>query len=289
MQAPRWLVGILALLLFSCQPETRIIPVSDNTAPPDLSVPEVLKENFINKSYISLLGRKPTEGEFAAGIHTLNQGGADIASREAFLENLVEEPEFSARMFEVALIEVLNGVDTAQINEQLFVFQLLLTQPEYEPFIPLIEYEINRLELLLGSQDALVSGQIDRPELHRRCVDNMVYDEINMGSQNFILATFEYFLGRYPTEAEEEAAILMVDGFNTVLFGASGTGKEGFLELFFQSDDYYEGQIADLYQDFLFREPNSWEMSEATQAYKNSGDYASVLISILSTDEYMGL
>ncbi|MEO1449761.1 MAG: hypothetical protein AAFV07_09525 [Bacteroidota bacterium] len=284
-----WLVGLLLIFHIGCQPETRIVPVSDNTAPPDLSVPEVLKENFINKSYISLLGRKPTEVEFSTGLSTLNLGQTNVDSRKAVLRSIVDQPEFGIRMFDVALLEILNGVDTAEIRQQIDIFYLLLTQPEYQPFREFIEIEIAELEALMGAQAELVQGNINRAELHRRCINNGVYDEINMGTQNFILATFEYFLGRYPTEAEEEAAIQMVDGFNTVLFGTSGTGKEGFLHVFFDSDDYFEGQVRDVYQDFLFRAPSSWEMSQATIAFKEQGDFAALLIDILSTDEYLGL
>jgi hypothetical protein len=110
-----------------------------------------------------------------------------------------------------------------------------------------------------------------------------------MGSQNFILSVFEYFLGRYPTESEEETAINMVDGFGGILFGQEGNSKADFLDIFLSSTDYFEGQVIDVYNDFLLRDPLSVEMSEAAQIYKQTQDYGEMLKEVLSQDEFLGI
>ncbi|MEL6135605.1 MAG: hypothetical protein AAFR59_19775, partial [Bacteroidota bacterium] len=166
---------------------------------------------------------------------------------------------------------------------------LIKIDPRYADFIDLIEYEQQRLLRLKQIPFSLPTNLINRVEMHRRCVDNSIYDDINMGTQNFVLSLFEAFLGRYPTVAEETAASQMVDGVNTIFFGEEGDSKTEMIEIFFASDNYYEGAVLEIYEDFLFRSPNSIEMSEATKRYRLSGDYEALLQEILSTDAYMGL
>lgn len=286
----RPLLLLLTCFLLACsQPEGELIIVPDNTAPPDLSVPEVIKENYVNKLFISLLGRKPSDLELNGALAILDRDNAAEADRKVLVSDILNQPEYAQRSFDIARVEILNNLDTAEISQNIFIFNQLKNDPQYADFIDIIDFEIGRLQALRSIPDALQAGSISRIDMHRRCVDNSFYDEINMGTQNFVLAMFEYFLDRYPTEAEESSAILMIDGFNSVLFGVEGKNKEDFLDIFFASDDYFEGQVVDIYQDFMFRLPSSQEMSSATIAYQESQDYADVLTDILTTDEYLGL
>ncbi|MEM6347292.1 MAG: hypothetical protein AAF927_25605 [Bacteroidota bacterium] len=275
--------------LMACQPEGQLVIVPDNTAPPDLSVPEVLQENYINKLYITLLGRKPTDIEAFAAKTKLTQGEVSQAARQEVIEQIVVQPEYLQRTYDIARAEILLNLDTFEITQNIYFYTALLDSPAYEPFYPLIEFEINRMEELKGVPSALLNASLTRIEMQRRMVNNLFYDQINMGSQNFVLAMFEYFLGRYPTEAELTTSIAMVDGATVVLFGKEGYDKQDFLDLFFESDDYYEGQVINIYQDFLFREPDSQEMSSETVAYRQDQNYENLLKRILSTDEYLGL
>ncbi|MEM7367935.1 MAG: hypothetical protein AAF587_04995 [Bacteroidota bacterium] len=281
---------LIPLVFLACsQPEGELIIVPDNIPPPDLSVPEVVKDNYVNKLFISLLGRKPSALELNGARAFLDKDNAAPEDRKALVADILDQREFSQRTFDIARVEILNNLDTADITENIFIFNLLKEDPQYADFIDLIDFEIGRLVALKRSPEDLESGQISRIDMHRRCVDNSFYDEINMGTQNFVLAMFEYFLDRYPTEAEEQNAILMIDGFNSVLFGVEGKSKEDYLDIFFGSDDYFEGQVVDIYQDFMFRSPHSLEMSTATIDYQQSRNYRSLLTDILTTDEYLGL
>jgi hypothetical protein len=81
----------------------------------------------------------------------------------------------------------------------------------------------------------------------------------------------------------------MVDGFNGILFLQVGQSKRQFQDIFFASDDYYEGQVRLLYSRFLFRSPSSEEMTQFSELYKSTGNYKLVMAQILSSDEYAGL
>ncbi|MEO0469408.1 MAG: hypothetical protein AAF206_07305 [Bacteroidota bacterium] len=280
---------LLATLALSCQDPGEIITVPDNTAPPDVTVSEVIKENYVNKLYISLLGRKPESSELVQGMATLAQDNASTANRAELMDDIFTNPGFGERMYDVARTEMLNNLDTAQISLQIYFLTVLLDSPAYEPFYDLIIQETTKLQELKDTPYDLIDGTIGRIEMHKRCVNNLFYDEINMGSQNFVLAMFEYFFNRYPTEVEERDAIAMVDGFTTLMFGKEGHSKTDFIQLFFASDDYFEGQVINVYRDFLFREPTSQEMGLHTTSYKQALDYQELLKAILTTDEYLGI
>jgi len=278
----------LILILAGCsKTEEKII--TGNKPPPDNTIPAGLKVNFINKSYISLLGREPESNEYAAAEISLNAGNFSAVSRKQLIDTIMSEPDFFIREFELANDELLNGADTFEINDIYNTFQYLLTLPDYEAIWPQLTIELNRLSALKSSINNLQNQTITIREMHRNCTDNYFYDQINMGSLNFVIATFQHFLLRNPSAYESEEGIKIVDGFNGVLFLEVGDSKPEFLQLFFNSTDYYEGQVKILFSRFVFRSPTSEEAATYAADYKTSGDYKALVSAILSTDEYAGL
>ncbi len=276
------------LFALACSPVGEVIVVPGNESPPDLTVPGVVQENFVNRVYISLLGRKPESQELNSALGQLSQANASASARKKVVLDVLRQRAYKDRLYNTARIDLLNNVDTAEIANFLFVFNQALQDPQYQSFIYLIEFEINRLEELSAAAPQFLRGDIDKAELHRRMVNNNLYDEINMGTQNFVLSVFEHFLNRYPTQAEEQQCILMVDGTNAIAFGKEGSSKEDFLDILLNSDAYLEGQVFDMYEALLFRVPLSAEMAEGTLRYRQTQAYDSVLTDILVTDEFLG-
>ena len=165
----------------------------------------------------------------------------------------------------------------------------LLTQPQYAPQYAQIQIEKTKLELLKASVADLNSGAINAIGLHKRCANNNFYAQINMGTENFVNSMFQNFLYRYPTNEELIHGKQIVDGFEGIFFLKSGHVKDDCLTIFFGCDNYFEGQVRDLYKKYLFREPTSVEMSEKAMSYKNSLDYKVLQKAILSLDEYAGI
>lgn len=284
-------LGIVALLgmfaLSSC--EKNEVIVSDNTAPPDSTISTLVIENYANKCYISLLGREPSETEEQAAVSILSNGNLSVESRNQVLSDILANPEYNNKLIEYNSIKLLNAYDTTEVLSQIYVYTLLLQDPQYAPFYDLINYEIDRYNLLLDTPQDLANGSIGVVDMHRRLVDNGIYDGINMGSFNFVLSLFNHFLFRDPTAAEHDAGIIMVDGFVGVLMLETGSSKEDLLDIFFGSDDYYEGQVRELFSRYLFREPNSEEQNYYSVQYRTSGDYKQLQRDILSLDEFVGL
>ena len=280
---------ILSLLvLFSCKKtEEKIIP--GNTPPPDYTQPESLRRNFITKSYIGLIWRESSDEEFNSAKSILDNGNFDANSRRSVINEILSKDEFYSREFEIARINLLNGLDTLQIRDFINTFEYLLTLPSFEDQWPLIETELARTYNLQNSEIDLLNGSASIAEVHRRCLDNNFYDQINMGSLNFVIACFQNLLLRNPTTYEAEQGVSMIDGFNAILFLQAGQSKRDFQDIFISSDDYFEGQVQLIFNRFLFRLPNSEEMSGYADSYRNSQDYKALLSEILSSDEYAGL
>ncbi|MEM7035683.1 MAG: hypothetical protein AAF570_01815, partial [Bacteroidota bacterium] len=264
------------MLALSCDRQKEVL-VPDNTAPPDQTVSDVALESYINRVYISLLGRKPDDAEFAAGTTTLRADNLSQQNRIDFVDDVLARDAFDQHFFDLNFDFLLPATDTSQVAAQIFLFQLLLLNPDYEEEWDIMRDEKERLEGLLAIPTDLQSSAIDHVQALRRMSHNYFYDQINMGTQNFVIAMFQNFLLRYPTDAELEAAEQMVDGFSATVFLETGQSKLDFLDIFFQTADFYEGQVREVFNRLLFRVPDTEEMETNAVAFKNSGDYPALL------------
>jgi hypothetical protein len=282
------LFSLVGLLLASGCKKDEII-IDDNTAPPDFTVSTLVIENYVNKCYISLLGREPFEQEETDAVSILSAGNLSVTSRKTMLQSIMENPEYRTKILENNSLKLLNSpFDTTEIQTQLFIYNSIVNDPQYAPFYDLIVSIIENLEILLATPEDFRNGTIGMQEMHRRLVSNEIYDQINMGSFNFVLSMFNSFLFRDPTADEHNAGITMVDGFVAVVFYESGNSKEEFIDIFLNSDDYFEGQVRELYFRYLFRDPTSAEQGYHSVRYRESGDYERLQKDILSTDEFAG-
>jgi hypothetical protein len=278
----------LLVLVSSCHKDKEVI-IGNNTAPPDGTIPNAVKENYVNKSYISVLGRKPTSSELSAGIAILNQHNLSVADRNQLLDAIFLKPGYNQRLYDMSVATLINNLDTALITQDIYVFAFLLTDFQYQSLWPAIQIEKTKLEDLKKSVADLNSGTISVIGLYKRCVNNYLYDQVNMGTESFVVSMFQHFLYRYPTDDELIQSKQIVDGFEGVVFLQTGHVKDDFLNIFFSCNNYFEGQVRDLYLRYLFREPTSVEMSDKATIYKNSLDYKALQKAILASDEYAGI
>ena len=274
---------LLILIVLSC--EKYEIQTIDGNQPPDEQVVTTdMKESYVNRLYITLLGRKADPQEFAASVQMLDQY-ADQMARKALMDSLAAKPEYKQQLYAIARADYLESLDTAVIRsdyEQAVDALNVVTGNAREYWLDRVE----RIGALLRIPGQLDSNLIDIIEVHSRVVNNPYYDNINMGTENFIVATFQHFLFRYPTNVELAECSDMVDGFPASLFFQAGSSKEDFLEIFFGSDDYFEGQVINLYRKYLFRTPDNTELLPVMNDYQQDKDYLALQKQILASDEY---
>ena len=275
------------MILASCT-KVEDITIDGNILPPDYTIENTTIENYINKLYISTIGREPTESEFLSDFSILRESDISQESREIVIDDILNKDEYYNNLFKLECEHLLLGLDTADINQNIHVLNVLLTTAQG---LELLYFE-DALERMLKLQEVLPGlgdGTISNMEMHKRMVNNNFYDEINMGTENFVVSMFQSFIQRYPTLSELENGKLMVNDNNASVFFVPGNGKEDFINIFIESDEYYTGQTNILFNRYLFRDPTSEESVNYSLDYINSQDYKLLQRRILSTNEFIGL
>ena len=282
------LLFLSAWLIVSCS-RTEEVVIEGNQAPPDNTIENVILENYINKLYISLLGRKVNELEYSSAYNLLEDADMSIESREQLIDLIHANPQFHVNEYELARADLLNGVDTNSINSQIDAINAFLTTLTDSAEIQIYENARDDLLRLTTVPSDLDNEIISMSDMHRFCVDNFAYDEINMGTENFIVSIYQNFFYRYPTEEELVEASKSVDGFQGIVFYQILESKQEFIDAFVETEEYFEGQVRSLYLRYLFREPTAEEMTGLAYRYQNGETYKNVQKSILIIDEYVGL
>ena len=285
MRFPK-LFFVMMLALASCT-KFEEEEVSGNVAPADNTYSEQVYEDYVTRTYIRVLGREPLSIEMKSALSKLYQHSLSKSDRLNFLNDLFTKQEYYGHAYDDFRVELLNNLDSTDIPNEIYLFDILAHDSTYITVWAALNFEIGRLRTLQNSPTLYANHTISIIQMQRSMVDNYFYDQLNMGSVNFVVSVFQHFLYRTPTQQEQDAAAAMVDGTNAALFLQTGLSKTDLLNIFFASNDYYEGQVVRAYQKFLFRQPTSVEMNEATIKYKNSNDYIQLQKDILSADEYV--
>ena len=281
-------VVIVLTLFCACTTyEEEIIP--GNVAPPDPTVNSTIYEDYVNKSYILAMGREPSGTELTNDLNLLRTGKLSGASREIFATGIFADVDYRQHAYDETRYELLRSNDSAEMVLLIATYDFLLADSVNIQFWPQLIYEKDRMLLALEAKSLFLSGSINIKEVHKRLVNNNLYDQLNMGSQNFVLAVFQQLINREPTQSELQAGVAMVDGNNSVLFLQIGSSKAELLDILLNSLNYYEGQVIQLYEKYLLRTPSSYEMSVGTQNYYQTQDYVKIQKDLIKTNEFVGL
>lgn len=291
LRSVRWYFLLIVFTIWaSCKKtEYKTNEVGGNTAPPDPTIANVIKENYINKLYISVLGREPETNEFASAKNILDSTNLSKSGRELVIDLVFADQQYYPNQYNIARANLLNNLDTAEITQRIAVYNALLQSTTYQYIWPYLQAELPKLVALKNIPSDLLSNTITIKGMQQRVIFNSFYDDLNMGTENFVVSMFQHFLNRYPTTAELSNGKNMVDGFNSTLFFEAGNSKDDFIRIFFSSSDYYEGQVTELYTRYLFRKPSSEEAQAGSSIYKATDNYKSLQKSILASDEFAGL
>jgi hypothetical protein len=277
---------LLLLMVATACKKYEINEITGNEPPPDTYVSPILKENYVNRLYITLLGRKADSLEFNAGLALLGSGAVSQASRATLIDQIMAQPDYRLNLFDIAVKEILEDADTASMRNDRDRYASYLGDSAYIDNWATYQLWTDQLTLLLEAPDDLLAGTISQNELNARCAFNPFYDEINMGTENFVVSLYQHFLFRYPSVSELENASTMVDGSESVAFLVAGRTKADFVQIFFHSNDYYEGRVRDLFLKYLLREPSTTETYTLATQFSDDQDYGKLQKTILASVEY---
>lgn len=284
---------LLLVVFFSCKKESTIetVIIDGNTAPHYDEITTVQIQNYINKIFIDLLGREPVGNELDDVTSFLKSNSLNDTSRDQVLTLLMNTDEYYTRFYEVYQTSYLSGV-----NEDELISRILIFEAERDNAMQngnTIYAQILNLELILlyDLRDVSVdyqNGDITINEFMAILSNNSFYDEINMGAENFVLACFENFLKRIPTDVELSASVQMVDGNSSQIFFSDGSSRTEFINIITSIPEFYQGLTIDIYNQLLVRLPNSQEMTEAIFLLDETQDYQALQKEVMKTDEYAG-
>ncbi len=282
----------MLVLLWGCTKDP--IVVKDNEAPPDTTVETVVKENYVNKLYISLLGRKATTAEFDAGLALVTQNNFSISDRNNLIDIVQGKSEFYDNEFKISCANLLNESDTNDARMWINIFVQSQKSTNDPNAIFYQQIEIDRLTPFIPLVNDLRNGTINFIDMDKLSVNNTLYDQVNMGTHNFVISMYQNFLFRAPTDTALADGEHMIDYDvsqhpSPFLFSQEGHSKNDFLSIFFSSDEYFEGRVRAQFKRFLFREPTTEEMSGQTVLYKTNKDFKALQKYVLSGDEYAGI
>jgi hypothetical protein len=292
---------LLICLIISCDSRLEeIIPDNDSFSTTGIS--KIKIENYVNRLFIDLIGREPTDIEQSIEADTLNKNNLSEESRLDLIYRLMEDTSFSINegsyqeafslnLYLLAKIRCMEGVSDAEIR-QMRLNPLYdeasadsLAQ-DWENYYKVLN-EIKRYELMLRSAEDLRLGLIKYHEMYAFMIDNALYDMFNMNTFNFVRASFDQLLFRIPTEQEYDQAFDMVENnLPNELLGQLGNSKADYINILINSVAMKEGMIRWAFQVFLQREGTPDEIASLLEEYKINENINDIIAKIVVTDEY---
>ena len=246
---------LFASLLLACSEETVVATLE---APTEEAITQAAVEQFVFRVFVDLTGNAPSETELATWTGTLRAERFSEESREALAIALQTDATYRdayvRTLYQSAKARFLEGLGDAEIRRR---------------FVGLGSDEDDaRLWRLLDWQGDYRAGNASLLDLQAFAVHNLVYDQINMNSFNFVRATFNDLFWRYPTDAEFAAGFDMVEhGAERQLFGFSGSSKTDYVDLIDSTDETLEGTVIWQYEQLLARRPPPQRHSVTSTSY----------------------
>lgn len=281
---PKVLITLTIAFLFSTCLKKETIVLENNQPPIVNNVPAIKIENYINRIFIDLLGREPLDSEMEAEVLALRADSLSQESRLALIvklqtdENFIEgdtsyKRAYSQHLYDLAKVRCIEGASTAEINEKF-------------NGMPPIEDSL-RLVALLNARRDFESGAINSHGVFSRMIYNLVYDDINMNTFNFVNATFDNLFFRFPTNSEFEAGFQMIQSATPqTLFGQIGQSKGDYVNIIINSGEMSEGIIIWVYQQLLARLPSTEETAVFLNDFHQHKDIRLLQRALIVTDEY---
>jgi hypothetical protein len=290
------LLLFLMLLLSGCK-KTEVIEIRENlivsgNTPPDYSGVTTLQvQSFVNRLYVDVKGEQPTFDELTQKVQFLKDNDLSMQAREALINELFDTDEYFINLYNYTSIQLLNGISKVDLEEQVMFYTFLVEQALISGETLLaqyFEYEALKMQNVVDASTALQNGEITINEFYKRFCFNLVYDEINMGSENLVISCFENLFNRYPTIEELASGVTMVDSGPAILLLQSGDSKEDFLNIVVNDPEFYVGRVIEQFQSLVLRNPTQIEQQSAAEIMINSNSLQALQLSILKTDEYAG-
>lgn len=299
----RYSIILLGFLFAACQEPGEVIFIGDNTSPPYSGVDELTVRNFINRAFIDLIGREALDSEMENELNYLQLQELDPLAIDSFLLKLQQDTTLRSggisyrqawawQLYVRAKGRIIEGEADDEIEfdisqlEQKYVKDSLLGN---EIGMAFANQEILKLQAVLDAAKEIEVAHLPLSELYRRMIFNEIYDEINMGSFNYVNATFDDLFFRFPTEAEFEAGFEVIEyNRSRIVLGVNCQSKREYAEVLTNSREFHEACIEADFLSFLGRTASQEEILELLPILYVEQDYEQVQRIIMKTKDYAG-
>ena len=299
----RYSIILCCFLLGACQEPGEIIFVPDNTPPPYAGVDELTVRNFINRAYIDLIGREALDSEMDSDLNYLQLRELEPLAIDTFLQKLQGDTTersggmsyrqaWAWQLYVRAKARIIEGEADDEIQ-----FDISQLEQKYEKDsllgneigMAFAKQEILKLQALLDASAEIEASALPMAELYRRMIYNEIYDEIHMGSFNYVNATFDDLFFRFPTNAEFEAGFDVIEyNRSRILLGENCQSKREYAEVLTNSREFHEACIEADFLSFLGRSATHEEMLVLLPILYVEQDYERVQRAIMKTEDYAG-
>jgi hypothetical protein len=266
--------------------------ISGNLLPYYNGVSTIKIQSYINKIYVDVLGREADNAELIQATTYLTGHNLSDGSRDTLINNLLITTEFYTQLFLKTSGNMLNSTGKQDVLDQINFYTYLVSfnlQNQDTVSANALLVEIDKMQKLAVADSLLKINAIDINEFYRRFIHNYFFDEINMGAENYVKASFENLFYRLPTTNELNQGVGMINGLNPmILFLQSGNSKGDFAHIVTHCNAFYEGLITTAYTNYLLRKPTDTELSGHLTNLAATKNYVALIKSILKSKEYAG-
>ena len=289
------------LLLFPACKKASSDLYTDNDAPAFSKVSSVKVRNFVNRPFIDLIGREPSDVEMDLTTAAVQSGNANTDSRAALVEKLMRDTTFRSgdtsytmayhkRIYDLGKIRFLEGVSQAQLNQQADIYRSSAISDSLGGNLSGYQQNTAKYQLLVNvllSSSRYLNGEITLQQQYAAMLNNGIYDIINMNSFNFVNACYNDLFYRFPSGAEFNIGYAMVeDNVPGALYNQTGQNKQDFVTILTSGQECKEGIIVWSYQTLLARNPSSAELYDEMLKFGLDNDLKGLQKRLIITNEY---
>lgn len=291
---------LISYLFVSCTKEETVIR-SNNTPPKYSEVSTIMVENYVNRLFIDVLGREATDVERNQFVLALRKGKLNLNTRDSIVKTLQFDTTYSVgdssyrkayttRIYNIGKSRFLEGaadMDIVQRSSNLG-FAILVSQLDGDSVS--MYYAINekkKYDRVLISNYWFSRNRITYNQLCEYMLNNGIYDMINMGSFNFVNATFDDLYGRKPSNEEFNRSYQIIEKNNPqFIFNQVISNKNEFCKGITTNSGFYEAEIRWWYFQYIRMEINSSQLYPILAQYLKDESIENMQRKILISDEY---
>lgn len=292
--------SLVFLLISSCT-KTEDILIPGNQPPDYRSVPTIKVENYVNRYFIDLLGREPTDNERVYHTEFLKRNRLSIHARDTLLNILLYDTTFHPgdssyrhaaiqRIYDISKARFLEGANDGDIAQFIGILEFSITIARLNgDSVGVYSAKAAQKQYrdVLNSRYKLLKNKATYSDMCAAMLNNSIYDQINMNSFNYVNASFDDLFQRQPMKDEFAAAYDIIDkNIPRQIFGRWAANKNEYCDVLTHTPEFFEAQVRWVYYLLLQRDATTQEVINVLGNYMRNNNLQEVQKAIIKTDEY---